>query len=434
MLSSVSRMALGSFIHGALADLSSEDLDRMLELDESLFVEHKSDLGAESAFLVIRSVAAFANTFGGWVLIGVKDGRPNGAAERWADSEKSPTLVDAVRDRLRGEIDPLPAFEAKVITHRDGPVGVVRVYESTDTPHILVSTGAVYVRDVATDVDVSTPKRPGAGLRGERAYRAAQIRSRGQLLDLASRGREASERVGRLLDPMAPIPLITTGLGLTFEITAGGAFQPRHTDRASVVLKLAPYTRTPRFRGWATTAEGSAAVLRAAENLADIHGLAPSWLEPDPAGASVSIGGNADPRHTDALGNGLATMYRVVLDGAGIVGAAFELGLPSLDDRRTVRLDALARTHIRPVIEAAASILVAGEFLGRARCHIDLVRLGTALTLEDQVQTSGAAWVPVEADLALPILESEVDEVALLAAYAYGRSARLHAWDRPPAS
>ena len=41
-------MTLGSFVHGALGDKSPGDLNRMLELDESLFVEHKGDLGDES--------------------------------------------------------------------------------------------------------------------------------------------------------------------------------------------------------------------------------------------------------------------------------------------------------------------------------------------------------------------------------------------------
>lgn len=136
-------MPLGSFTHGALADLSVHDLDRMLELHESLFVEHKSDIGVESAYGLVRSVAAFANTVGGWVLIGVRDGKPIGGAGTWESGGGPPTLVDAVRDRLRGEIDPLPAFEAKVLEHPDGRVGVVRVYESTDTPHVALATGAV---------------------------------------------------------------------------------------------------------------------------------------------------------------------------------------------------------------------------------------------------------------------------------------------------
>jgi hypothetical protein len=40
-----SSMPLGSFRHGALAELSVEDLDRIVELDETLFVEHKNDTG-----------------------------------------------------------------------------------------------------------------------------------------------------------------------------------------------------------------------------------------------------------------------------------------------------------------------------------------------------------------------------------------------------
>ena len=38
-------MPLGSFTPGALAERSVEDLDRMLELAETSFVEHKSDIG-----------------------------------------------------------------------------------------------------------------------------------------------------------------------------------------------------------------------------------------------------------------------------------------------------------------------------------------------------------------------------------------------------
>jgi hypothetical protein len=426
-------MALGSFTHGALADLSPEDLDRMLELDETLFVEHKTDIGQDSAHGVVRAVAAFANTVGGWLLIGVTNRRPNGKASRWVDPENPPTLVDAVRDRLRHEIDPLPAFEARVVPHREGPVGVVRVYESADTPHVVLSSGAVFVREVGGVSDASRPKPSGGGRQRERAYEVAVIRSRAQLVELAARGREANARVANLVDPLAPIPFMTSGLDLEFEITAGSSFQPRHKDRGSIVVKVAPYTLAPRFRHWSTTSQGSSSVLKAAENLADMHGLAPGFLKPDPAGAWVSVGTNADLRHTDLFSNALETHCRVVVDGAGVAGAAFELGAPQKghEDRKSVRLDEFSRAYIRPVIEAAASVLTAGEFLGRARCHIDLVRVGLALILENQVQNSGGAWVPVDADLVLPASEPEIDAIALRAAYAYGRSAGLHAWDAP---
>lgn len=77
-------MALGSFAHCALAELTVEDLDRMLELDETLFVEHKSDLKTESAYNVMKAVASFANTLGGWLLIGVRGASP------WAIRRRRP--------------------------------------------------------------------------------------------------------------------------------------------------------------------------------------------------------------------------------------------------------------------------------------------------------------------------------------------------------
>jgi hypothetical protein len=161
--------------------------------------------------------------------------------------------------------------------------------------------------------------------------------------------------------------------------------------------------------------------------------MGPDSAKPDPSGAWSSVGNNVDPRHTNSSGNPLETFYRVVVDGAGVVGAAFELGppKPSSDDMRPVKLDQLAGGYIRPVVKAAAAVLTEGEFLGRARCHIDLVRLGTALKLCDQVQSSGAGWVPVAADLSLPATEEDIALVALRAAYAYGRSAGLRAWDPP---
>src|SRR5262245_19528878 len=114
----------------------------MLRLNETLFVEHK---GAEPEYPLAKAVASFANHLGGWVLVNVGGGatpRPLGALPTWV--RRSPTAIDAVRDRLDGRIHPLPPFEARPLQRDDGTVLVIRVYESADTPHIL-EDGAVYV-------------------------------------------------------------------------------------------------------------------------------------------------------------------------------------------------------------------------------------------------------------------------------------------------
>ena len=95
-----------------------------------------------------------------------------------------------------------------------------------------------------------------------------------------------------------------------------------------------------------------------------------------------------------------------------------------------MQLEDLAREYVRPVIKAAADILTDGEFLGRARCQIDIVRLNTALRILQQPRAA-QVWVPTGADLALPATEDEIGAIALRAAYAYGRSAGLRAFDPP---
>ena len=333
----------------------------MLGLNETLFVEHKTGIGADSSHGLMSAVSSFANGLGGWVLLGVANGRPLEEPPEWLGAD-SPALVDVVRDRLRVELDPLPAFEARVLPcpGTDRRVGVVRVYESSDTPHIAIGTGAVYIREVAGVRDASTPGRPGAGRKGERIYEARQIGSRAQLVELAQRGQLASLRVQRLVDPTRPLPLVSSALPLELKQIRGGGFQTTHDAGPAIVVRLAPYTLPPRFHGWATTADSAAALLRAAENLADKHGLDNSWSGPDPSGASVAVPVDDGRLHADAGGQGLPAMAHLVVDAAGVVGAALNLGAPENDQRRSwIRLDALA-SLIRSVVEASASVLEVG--------------------------------------------------------------------------
>lgn len=422
-------MALGSFAGGALADLTIDDLERMLDLNETLFVEHKRSIGNDkgSVYGLVSNVAAFANTLGGWLLIGVQNGKPTGNLE-WAQ-EDAPSLVDAVRDRLRNELDPMPAFEARILDHPDGPVGVVRIYESSDTPHIAMRTGAVFVREVAGVGDANEPKKSGAGLQAERVFRATQIRSRAQLLELAARGQKASDRVGVLLDPLRPLPLIASDLGLGFEYV-GGVIQPARVPNGRVFVRLAPYTLPTSFQGWATTAAAASAVISAAEGTSGFKGLNNNWAQPHPAGISLLIPQTPAIDHADAAGLSLNSVVRLVLDGVGVAAACIEFAPPSDTMRRDrVQLDAFSEQYVMPALRAAAHLLQAGHVLGRSRCQIDLVGMGAAVLLAGQPDHEAASWVPSTADIALPASDEALEAVALRATYAFARSAGIAAWD-----
>ncbi|HEX3678854.1 MAG TPA: ATP-binding protein [Galbitalea sp.] len=431
-------MALGSFANGALLELVPEDLDRMLQLDETLYVEHKRGIGKDEAFQIVKAVASFANTAGGWLLIWVHKSAvvPIDAADALRNQlDGAPSLVDAIRDRLRGRIDPLPTFEAKVIQHDDGPVGVVRVYESSDTPHVTVLDGAVYVREVAGVRDSTTPKQSGAGRLAQRAFHAAAIGSRAELVELSDRGRRATERVTNLLNTPFTVPLVERALGLRFVTGSAGGLSPELDGRGRVIVRIAPYTLSPRFRGWATTHDGAAAVIKSAEDLADFHGLAPGWATPDPAGAATIEVPFSSPPHSDGF-HTFRAFAHVMIDGCGIAGAAVALEPPSPDVLLTrLSVTDLAEKVICPTVKAADHVLSTGEFIGRARCQVDLVGLRDAIFVEHQLdQEAPAPWVPITIDVTIPATERELGAVALRAAYAYARSAGLPFWDMTPSA
>src|SRR6202035_4247662 len=172
-----------------------------------------------------------------------------------------------------------------------------------------------------------------------------------------------------------------------------------------VIVRLVPYTLLPRFRQWATTLDAASTLLAVAEDFADQHGLSPNWVIPDPSGATLKIENWKNERHVDATGVKVFTNYRVAIDGVGVVGAAAEYGQPEQQGPRPwLKLDELASRYIHPVIKAAADLLTRGEFLGRARCQVDLIGLNNVILLSDGQGQSpkGPEWVPFAADLSLP--------------------------------
>lgn len=93
----------------------------MKEEDETLFVEHKSSLEGPG-YKVAEAVASFANTLGGWVLVGLDyRGEPTG----WIPPEG---VTDGVRQVLADWLNPLPAFAAQLREDLGFPIGLVREY------------------------------------------------------------------------------------------------------------------------------------------------------------------------------------------------------------------------------------------------------------------------------------------------------------------
>ncbi len=157
-----------------LIDLTPEQLVALCRSGETLYVERKERQPKEGYG---SAVAAFANRLGGWLLIGVTDaGEVVGCQD--VDTTKV-ELQDWLRHKLRAEVDPLPPFAAEWRESGGETIGVVRVAESSDTPHVVKKTGSIYVREPGG-------KRPIAPVGDQR-----------MLLELARRGERARQIAAR---------------------------------------------------------------------------------------------------------------------------------------------------------------------------------------------------------------------------------------------
>ncbi len=225
-------MALPSIRRLALADLDADRLRELVEHGEDLLVERKRQLPDPPKFGA--AIASFANTLGGWVLLGVADDGTIHGYEKPHDLDLQSHLAAV----LRQECDPLPPFVAGMFELDDKTIAVVRVFESTDAPHVVRGTGAVHVR-------TSKGKEP--------------VDDHRTLLELAHRGERAAEDARACL---ARELLVQLGLQAPDVTTLLS-----EVDAPTVIVRAAPLTVTPQFTEWAISEGGGPNVVRSRGSL-----------------------------------------------------------------------------------------------------------------------------------------------------------------------
>lgn len=136
------------------SDLPTRDRSRR----DNWYDRHRS-VGEYARNAVAEEVTAFANSFGGTVLIGIRetDDKPN-RAEAIQPIPQVHNLARRLRQAIQDIIDPpIPLLEAEgIVTEEDGHSGVVliRVAPSRRRPHRLNSNKEVYIRRMDESVRV----------------------------------------------------------------------------------------------------------------------------------------------------------------------------------------------------------------------------------------------------------------------------------------
>lgn len=374
-------MAEPSIRRLSIADLSAAGLRRLIAHGETLFVERKE---AEPKKGFGSPVASFANTLGGWLLLGIGD-----SGEVVGFDPGSGDFTDKVRHKLSLEVDPLPPFAAALLSLDEKQIGVIRVFESSDTPHVVTKTGSVPVRE------------PGG---------TRNVRSRSELIDLARRGEDARRLASERLECL---PYVQARLR---ERPVAQKLPMRQ-----VIVRLAPLTRAEDFPNRIlSTSFGRSAL----ETGSAIFPGPPSPTKPV---TELSFGQRGFT--ATATRGGCHHRSRVMADAGGLLVTSLEYP----------RIPGPERTHLNPqVIEEDLHTLFGGlaalcdklDSHGRAVC--DLLFRGYQ-GVEFIHQRAGGGSIPadeihVSGEITMPPDEGEIEEVARRFSNELARSTGLEVW------
>jgi Schlafen, AlbA_2 len=379
-------MVLDGIRRLAVADLDETALERLAAHGEDLFVERKQAIPNDG---IGRTVAAFANSLGGWLLLGVADdGTPVGFSP---PGRADPQAY--IGQLLAVEVDPLPPYVAAARQITGIPILVVRVFESADTPHLLRATGALVVRTT----------------RGTETVAGQRL-----LLELARRGEEALLRA------------MSTRIGsdlITRELATPDHPPDMAVDDAgvAVVVRAALLTLAPQFSDWAIRREAAEAAVNAADQLAARVGIVIHANEPDPRGRGVVVRWRGG-QHYPVAGT-------VAIDAGGTVGARLrrdpigEEGSPDRLDR--LSLGAIHQRHILPLVGCVCEVLRRAEATGRTTWRLDI-------NLPPNFRIEGTARTPrrffASAQVTLPADDDAQKTLAHQWSREYARESGLPEW------
>ncbi|MBM6774560.1 ATP-binding protein [Olsenella profusa] len=130
-----------------LADVAFADLAQLRELEEGFALEFKQTFSASVRRKIPKIVASFANSRGGWLVIGLSDAEKDVCPVPRPVADVSQTIGEL----CRRHVSPAPRFDARFLSDPTTPeqgVILVQVYEGDFPPY--VADGVVEIREGST--------------------------------------------------------------------------------------------------------------------------------------------------------------------------------------------------------------------------------------------------------------------------------------------
>ena len=137
-----------------LDELTYDDLKILADIEEGYIVEYKSVFDSSVKKKIPQIFTSFANSEGGWLIIGVDDDTKN-----LLKIKKEITDFDVTITNLLNKVTPKPKYECRFIKEKnedkDG-ILVIYIYKGEDTPYI--ANGTVYIRSGSSKVPITSDR------------------------------------------------------------------------------------------------------------------------------------------------------------------------------------------------------------------------------------------------------------------------------------
>lgn len=138
-----------------LSQLRFSHLAQLKEIDEGYKIEYKSTFDDSVKKKIPAIISSFANSEGGWLIIGIDDDSHNLKCIPKVRSDYSQTISQL----LKGRTSPIPTFDSRFLVNpqnkREG-VLIILVHEGHFPPYI--SNGTVYIRNGSSKEPIKTER------------------------------------------------------------------------------------------------------------------------------------------------------------------------------------------------------------------------------------------------------------------------------------
>jgi len=154
-----------------ISELKKEDIHelRNREVAESLFIEYKAHVPSHLG----KHVAAFANTRGGWCILGVEADPDTHLPVEFHGISKSEWPVEKIIDLVQASMDSMPYIHTQVIDVDDRSAFVVLEVGASPAPPHVYKDSRIYVRNPTGSDPIVEEDRHAINEMYQKAERAA---------------------------------------------------------------------------------------------------------------------------------------------------------------------------------------------------------------------------------------------------------------------